>query len=368
MLKQNRRDFMKYVGGALASLNLEKALSQIERQDRNNSKKILIVPDNFDSIKQDLSFDLGSKIIDRRLVTQGDFIRTYNWLNNTSPDLVEEQYKEIDLLFYRDNFNYDISTFILVPEGSFKMGLSHQELDKIVVKTGSLDYSNSLIAEEQRNVDMPSFYMAKRLFSNKGYQVFKAEHASNERFDCPVTDITFEDAKNCAEFLMRENYSGLQIRLPTEEQWEFVATGRGQPGKKLPDEIDYLLLGNMRKIGKHEILEKMSTNEAYDENFMSRTSLSGTGSEFFDLNFHVFQMCLASSRYKNESIDFGDIAACRGGSFKQYQHRAEVTSFECLNQYEGYNQVRYLESRLKKKRVPFVGMRLVLMVPKEYKR
>lgn len=109
--------------------------------------------------------------------------------------------------------------FVLIPEGDFIYG------------------SEEGGTEESREILEP-YYMGrypvmqahwKRFVQEDGY-AWSANSFDSLKPNCPVTNVSWDDAQAYCRWLSRE--TGLDYRLPSEEEWEKAA--RGTDGRKYP--------------------------------------------------------------------------------------------------------------------------------------
>lgn len=116
--------------------------------------------------------------------------------------------------------------FLWVPGGTFEMGAED-------------------VSEPVHRVSVGPFWLAEVPLTNTQYEKYlqASRHEEpmawrDERFkgaDKPVVSLTWHDARRLCEWLSRQEEIrsvGVEIRLPTEAQWEFAA--RGEDGRTFP--------------------------------------------------------------------------------------------------------------------------------------
>jgi formylglycine-generating enzyme required for sulfatase activity len=157
---------------------------------------------------------------------------------------------------------------VRIPGGSFRMG-SRKSSEK-----------DELPAHK---VTVDTFYMAMHEVTNREFERFWPEHEKwrdgfSWRDEEPVIYVSWQDAARYCNWLSREaglrpvydeenwqtDMSANGFRLPTEAEWEYVATGRGE-GRTYPwgdDEPQPMVQGNFRGKKALEVPDIMRSQQA----------------------------------------------------------------------------------------------------------
>jgi len=127
-----------------------------------------------------------------------------------------------------------IPEFIFVEGGSFEMGISKNWID--AQTRGHPDFKIKYIvsgykSEIAHTVTLSDFYIGKTEVTFKEYDIFceatgrtKPEDVEDwGRQNRPVYNVSWDNAVAYCEWL--SNYTGKDIRLPTEAEWEYAARG-----------------------------------------------------------------------------------------------------------------------------------------------
>ncbi len=80
----------------------------------------------------------------------------------------------------------------------------------------------------KKKILLSPFDMAVYPITNKEYETFDPDHERcrySDQDDQPVVNVSWEDANDYCRWLSEQ--TGEQVRLPTEEEWEFAASGGG---------------------------------------------------------------------------------------------------------------------------------------------
>jgi serine/threonine-protein kinase len=135
-------------------------------------------------------------------------------------ELLEEQKRcaaELGLpVAVRDRFGQE---FVLIPPGEFQ-------------------YGSEIEDNEETRETTEAFYIGKYPVTRKQWERFVKEDGYDWEEDlekspkpnCPVVNINWDDAQVYCRWLSRE--TGMEYRLPTEEEWEKAA--RGTDGRSYP--------------------------------------------------------------------------------------------------------------------------------------
>ena len=145
---------------------------------------------------------------------------TINW----SPSVTPKQKEVLSRL---------VGNMVKVDGGSFQMGATPEQGKKFV---GSYE-------EPVHKVTLSDYYMGKYEVRQSEWEaVMGSNPSSNKGNDLPVEQVSWED---CHKFIRRLNaLTGLNIKLPTEAQWEYAARGG-----RLSKDYKYSGSNNMEEVG-----------------------------------------------------------------------------------------------------------------------
>jgi formylglycine-generating enzyme required for sulfatase activity len=140
-----------------------------------------------------------------------------------------------------------LPAMVQIPAGEFLMGTSDQDIKLLQLKESDWAYEwsdNDLFAAEQpqHRVSLPAFEIAKHPVTNADYQSFILDvghrlprnwNSFTYRADTenhPVAGVSKTDAEAYIEWLNQK--TGMDLRLPSEAEWERAA--RGTDGRIFP--------------------------------------------------------------------------------------------------------------------------------------
>ena len=129
---------------------------------------------------------------------------------------------------------------ILIPGGSFMMGTEDEEIERLC-KTYDEEWYKA--ESPQHEVNIPRFFMGRypitqaqwrevagwnqverKLDSDPSY--FKEDYEENNRWQLPVEQVSWEDAKEFCARLSNKTKRKRMYRLPTEAEWEYACRSR----------------------------------------------------------------------------------------------------------------------------------------------
>jgi len=128
---------------------------------------------------------------------------------------------------------------VFVKSGKFLMGTEQDDLDELILNTKCRELQKEAPAHI---VKVPESYIGKYEITNKQYELFLKETKSkrlegpkkrgNEKEwdSMPVVNVSWYDAVEFAKWLSAKLL--LNVRLPTEEEWEWA--GRGPKNLRYP--------------------------------------------------------------------------------------------------------------------------------------
>lgn len=191
---------------------------------------------------------------------------------------------------------------VRVEKGGFWMGAQHKD-------TAEFNYDRLSQTDELpvHYVNMPEdYYIGQTEVTQKLWKAVMGYNPS--RYKCPKRPVTNVDYFEVQEFLRRvDSITGMQFRLPTEEEWEYAARGgkssRGYTysGGKEVDRVAWHN-GNASKLKK---VKKRAANEL----------------GIYDMSGNVWEWCSSKYRYfdkeRNASLGKeGQMYIIRGGAWE----------------------------------------------------
>ena len=125
-----------------------------------------------------------------------------------------------------------IPEFIFVEGGSFEMGVSQKWINSHIQFDSEIPmYKEKYKSHAAHTVTLSDFYIGKTEVTFKEYDIFCEATGYTKPVDIhdwgrgnrPVYNVSWDDAVAYCEWL--SNYTGKDIRLPTEAEWEYAARG-----------------------------------------------------------------------------------------------------------------------------------------------
>jgi formylglycine-generating enzyme required for sulfatase activity len=221
--------------------------------------------------------------------------------------------------------------------GNFKLGRDAKPDDTYLVDTPA------------RDVQVNPFMLAKYEVTNQQYQEFikstryrppagwsGSDYPANEA-ELPVTNVTWEDAVAYTQWLSKE--SGLQFRLPTEEEWEFAA--RGMDGRLYPWGLEW---DAQRTVSGHITNAKpvavTSAALSNDRSPMTIIGMAGNVSEWTSSPFAFYPGSTAKAA-KNDNC--ADCKIIRGGNYATATKENLMSTHRVWqkNRFEGMERVGF---------------------------
>ena len=147
--------------------------------------------------------------------------------------------------------------FVWIPEGCFQMGQTEAEKRTLIKKWSQETYQKYFADELPRHkVCLDGFWLGRYEVTNAQYRYWKRDHDSGKYKghaltgdDQPVVMVSWEDARNFAEWLTGQNTGTPRFRLPTEAEWEYAARAGTTTsrfwGDKQADACQYANVGDL---------------------------------------------------------------------------------------------------------------------------
>ncbi|MDM8516166.1 SUMF1/EgtB/PvdO family nonheme iron enzyme [Desulfobacterales bacterium HSG16] len=230
--------------------------------------------------------------------------------------------------------------FIKIPKGEFLMGTPEKDIPELKKKYGQYAVSDN--ETPQHKVHLSTYYIARYPVTKAQFRAFvkDSKHEIDDEWEKrgednhPVVNVTWHDAVAYCQWLTEKlKKNGLEIRLPTEAQWEKAA--RGEDGRIFP-------------WGNEEESDKMN----YSQTGINDTSPVGcfpggkSSCGCQDMAGNVWEWCFDDRRkYSSEhKVDptgptgKGAYRVVRGGS---WDNRAEGCRAACRSGYWPGDRYRY---------------------------
>ena len=220
-----------------------------------------------------------------------------------------------------------INNMVYVSGGTFTMGATSEQ--------GSDVYDNE---KPTHNVTLSSYYICKYEVTQALWRAVMGNNPSNFKGDnLPVEYVSWDD---CQTFINRLNsYTGRNLRLPTEAEWEFAARG-----------------GNYSRHYKYSGSNYISDVAWYSDNSGNRTHPVGTKQAnelgLYDMSGNVYEWC--SDWYGSySSYSQNDPTGPNSGSYR-------VRRGGCWYYYASFCRSSYRFGSSPGYRLYYLGLRLVL--------
>lgn len=200
---------------------------------------------------------------------------------------------------------------VRVEKGGFWMGAQRKD-------TAEFNYDRMAQTDELpvHYVKMPEdYYIGQTEVTQKLWKAVMGYNPSKKK--CPKRPVTNVNYYEVQEFLRRiDSITGMQFRLPTEEEWEYAARG-GKSSKGYiysgSNEVDRVAWhnGNARKLKK---VKKRSANEL----------------GIYDMSGNVWEWCSSRYRYfdkeRNATLGKdGEMYCIRGGGWQLPKNSCRVS-------------------------------------------
>lgn len=199
---------------------------------------------------------------------------------------------------------------VYVEGGTFKMGTEEGDIEGLLHESENEEVMKELPAHEVTN---PGFYIGQYEVTNEQYELFLEETAQNRRKNksasidwdtLPVSNVSLNDAIRFAKWL--KNKLHLEVKLPTEKEWEWAA--RGAQNSKYPwgnetpaQNGEYGRWGNLKggpvKVGSYEL----------GKSWCGAFDMSGNVSEWMENYYYAYS--------GDNAVQSGKKYVSRGGSY-----------------------------------------------------
>lgn len=230
-----------------------------------------------------------------------------------------------------------LDSMVLVQGGTFTMGPQPQA-DGSYSDDVDVELETPAIAQSVGN-----FYMGKVEVSRGEWAAIMGLKCPDDSLNLPQTNVSLTE---CLAFCQKLfDLTGLELRLPTEAEWEYAARGGREPdntpyaGRDVPDEVAWY----GRNSGGKAHLRDHASDGMYC-NALNLYDMSGNVSEWCATPFRRY-VDLATKNPNPEIID-PNAYVTRGGDFMSEAYEITVTHRNPMN---------------KDDKAPTVGLRLVLV-------
>ncbi|AFY37381.1 Sulphatase-modifying factor protein [[Leptolyngbya] sp. PCC 7376] len=221
---------------------------------------------------------------------------------------------------------------VLIPKGRFMMGMSDDEIEKLVKK---YKWDGFRREAPQHRVDITqAFYMGKYQVTQGQWQAVMGDNPSEFQNgdDYPVEQVSWDD---CHEFLEKLNpQTGKSFRLPSEAEWEYAC--------RAGTTTQYYFGDDAEQLGKYAWFADNSGDKNIDSSEIWRTDSGNYGKrilgnncrthpvgqkkpnqfELFDMHGNVWEWCeddfednYKTPRTQKSFVGSGDQKVLRGGAW-----------------------------------------------------
>ena len=194
--------------------------------------------------------------------------------------------------------------------GSFLFGLAPQQVSQLMRKSGETFYLSEEVPEDRQPQNIPHHLLMGRFeITNQQFAAAVSDHVYPEdQAQFPACNLGLSKIETFLERL-QEGYPNLDIRLPTELEWEYAAKRASDLAYPWGAEFS----NRMANVGSHKLKAVGSQPEGK------------SWSDIEDLVGNVSELCTPSHRLYGEKAS-GEPFVTRGGSYLSPKESSRVTA------------------------------------------